>query len=594
MTSDEEPRTIAILMSVNHELAKRFEEMAALLEIIGANAFRVNAHTRVARALENLSTDVSLIAQEPKALEKIEGIGKSSAAKIVEYLQNGEISDLNDLRREIPDGLIDVLGIPGLGPKTVGRLWKELHIESLDDLKAAITDGSLEALPRMGAKTITNIAEAIEFMESSGGRIRLGTAMPLAQRIIETLAQLKGVKRIEHAGSLRRGRDTIGDVDILLSTTQRELASTTFQTMEGVSKVLVAGETKSSVRLKDGVQVDLRVVEDDAFGAALLYFTGSKEHNVVLRERAIARSMRLNEYGLFPDDGKKETPQSRGINPVAKAKESEIYAALELPWIPPELREDRGEFQQPIPEDLIEESDICTELHAHTTASDGRLSIEELAEAAKAAGRWFLAITDHSRSSPQANGLDVDRLKRHAAKIREANEVIEGITLLAGSEVDIHIDGSLDYEDDILAMLDVVVASPHASLRQAPKIATKRLCAAARHPLVSVIGHPTGRLINERKGLQPDMDALIDAAKEGNTALEINANPYRLDLRDVHVRAATEAGALIAINCDVHKAEHFGFLRYGISTARRGWLRAPSCVNTWTEKKLLSWLNPGS
>ena len=581
-------------MSANLELAQRFQEMATLLEITGANAFRVNAHTRVARALENLASDVSTLASDPKALEAIDGIGKSSAAKIVEYLDTGEISELDALRDKVPDGLIEVLAIPGLGPKTVGRLWNELGIESVDELKKAIGDGTLEALPRMGAKTIANIAEAIEFMESSGGRIRLGTAMPMANSIIESLRALKGVKKIEYAGSLRRGKDTIGDIDILLCSEEPATASEAFQTMDRVTKVLVAGNTKSSVRLKDGVQVDLRVVEADAFGAALLYFTGSKEHNVVLRERAIARSLRLNEYGLFPDDGKKEPPQTRGIKPVASGSEEEIYAALDLPWIPPELREDRGEFEHAPPEDLIDASVIRTELHAHTTASDGELTIEQLAQAAKDAGRTILAITDHSRSSAQANGLDVDRLKRHSEDVRKANERIKGITLLAGSEVDIHADGSLDYEDDILASLDVVVASPHASLRQDPAKATKRLCAAARHPLVSVLGHPTGRLINERKGLEPDIDALIAAALEGNTALEINANPYRLDLRDVHVRRAAEAGALIAINCDVHAAEHFQFLNYGISTARRGWLRSPMCVNTWSPKKLLSWLNPES
>lgn len=581
-------------MSQNQELADRFQEMAVLLEITGANAFRVNANTRVARALESLSSDVSSLAGDSKALEAIDGIGKSSAAKIIEFLDTGEITDLIALRNEVPDGLIEVMAVPGLGPKTVRRLWQELEIESIDDLKTAVEDGSLEALPRMGAKTIANIAEAIEFMESSGGRIRLGTAMPIAERILSVLRDLDDVEQIEYAGSLRRGRDTIGDIDILLCSTNPNAVSETFRTMDGVTKVLVGGETKSSVRLEDGVQVDLRVVQANAFGAALLYFTGSKEHNVVLRERAIARTMRLNEYGLFPDDGEKAPPQSRGIEPVAAETEEEIYSALDLPWIPPELREDRGEFDHELPKDLIKDSDIRAELHAHTTASDGHLTIEELAEAAKAAGRKILAITDHSRSSPQANGLDVDRLKQHIEDVREADQAIKGITLLTGSEVDIHADGSLDYEDDILAMLDVVVASPHASLRQDPATATKRLCAAARHPLVSVLGHPTGRLILERKGLEPDIDALIAAAIEGNTALEINANPYRLDLRDIHVRAAVEAGALLAINCDVHKADQFEFIRYGIATARRGWLRAQSCVNTWTPKKLLAWLNPSS
>ncbi|MCP3861404.1 MAG: DNA polymerase/3'-5' exonuclease PolX [Phycisphaeraceae bacterium] len=580
-------------MSSNEDIGSIFEEMATLLELTGANGFRVNAHTKVARVVEGLSSDLAEVARGEKGLaelQKIDGIGKSSAEKIVAFVATGTVPELEDLRSEVPDGLRTVMQVPGLGPKTVRRFWQEASVESLADLEAALDDGRLEALPRMGRKTLDNIRASIDFMKSAGDRRRLGDAMPLAERVVAVMEAVPGMRRVAWAGSLRRGQETIGDVDILVSTDDPEAASTAFREQPGVSRVLVAGETKSSVRLEEGIQVDLRVVPEEVWGATLMYFTGSKDHNVALRERAIARGLRLNEYGLFPEDDEATPPQQRGIAPVAASTEAEIYEALELPWIPPELRVDRDEFDRPIPGDLVTVEAIRAELHSHTTASDGKLSIDELAAAAMAGGREILAITDHSRSSAQANGLDVDRLRRHADAIREADARIDGIRLLAGSEVDIHADGSLDYEDDVLAMLDVVVASPHASLRQEPAVATARLCAAARHPLVSIIGHPTGRIIGSRKGLEPDIEAVIAAAIEGETALEINSNPLRLDLRDIHVRAAVEAGCLISINTDAHRAEHLGFIRYGVLTGRRGRLEAEGCINTWAPDRLLAWL----
>ena len=580
-------------MSSNEDIGSIFEEMATLLELTGANGFRVNAHTKVARVVEGLSSDLAEVARGEKALaelQKIGGIGKSSAEKIVAFVATGTVPELEDLRSEVPDGLRTVMQVPGLGPKTVRRFWQEASVESLADLEAALDDGRLEALPRMGRKTLDNIRASIAFMKSAGDRRRLGDAMPLAERVVAVMEAVPGMRRVAWAGSLRRGQETIGDVDILASTDDPEAASTAFREQPGVSRVLVAGETKSSVRLEEGIQVDLRVVPEEVWGATLMYFTGSKDHNVALRERAIARGLRLNEYGLFPEDDEATPPQQRGIAPVAASTEAEIYEALELPWIPPELRVDRDEFDRPIPGELVTVEAIRADLHSHTTASDGKLSIDELAAAAMAGGREILAITDHSRSSAQANGLDVDRLRRHADAIREADARIDGIRLLAGSEVDIHADGSLDYEDDVLAMLDVVVASPHASLRQEPAVATARLCAAARHPLVSIIGHPTGRIIGSRKGLEPDIEAVIAAAIEGGTALEINSNPLRLDLRDIHVRAAVEAGCLISINTDAHRAEHLEFIRYGVLTGRRGRLEAEGCINTWAPDRLLAWL----
>lgn len=581
-------------MGLNADIVDAFEEMAILLEITGANGFKVNAHAKVARVVEGLGRELDDVARGPDAstqLAAIDGVGASSVKKIVELATTGSIAELETLRAEVPPGLRDVMRIPGLGPKTVRRLWTEIGVESIEDLEGRLEDGSVESMSRMGRKTVENLRSSIEFMKSAGDRRRLGDALPIAEELVDRLRALDSVRRIEFAGSLRRGRDTIGDIDILVVTDDPAGVGEAFRTQPGVVGVLVGGETKSSVRMDNGFQVDLRIVPEAAWGAALMYFTGSKEHNVVLRERAIARDLRLNEYGLFPQPpGEDGPPQDRGIQPVAAATEEEIYRHLDLPWIPPELREDRGEFDATTPPDLIEVDAIVSELHSHTTASDGRLSIDELAEAAKARGRRILAITDHSRSSAQANGLDEDRLRRHADAIREADARIEGIRLLAGSEVDILADGRLDYDDEILAMLDIVVASPHVALRQDRDLATKRMCAAARHPLVTIVGHPTGRLIPDRKGLDLDIEALVEAALEGRTALEINANPYRLDLRDSHVRVAVDAGCRIAIDTDAHRAEHLDFLHYGVLTARRGRATSADCINCLDEEALLEFI----
>ena len=576
-------------MSTNNELAEIFGRMAAILELTGADRFRVAAHARVQRVLKDMTVDVGTLADDPAKLTALEGIGAKSAKKIVEYVSTGRIAEDEALRAEVPEGLLDVLGVPGLGPKTVRRIWIEADVTDLPSLAAAIEDGRLEALPRMGAKTIQNIRDSMAFAQRAGTRLRLGQALPIAESIVARLEQTPGTHRVWYAGSLRRGRDTIGDIDVLATSDDPSALTETFRALPGVEKVLVAGATKSSIRLERGVQVDLRVVESDAFGAAALYFTGSKAHNVRLRERAIKRSLRLNEYGLFPDDGNDEPPQARGIAPVAAATEEDIYAALDLPWIPPELREDRGELDAEIPA-LVELGDVCSDLHTHTVASDGKMTIDELACAAIECGYHTVAITDHSRSSAQANGLDVDRLLRHVDAVYEANERYEEITLLAGSEVDILADGHLDYDDKTLARLDLVVASPHVALRQSPEDATARLLRAITHPLVHIIGHPTGRMINRREGLSPDIDALVSAAAEHGTALEINANAMRLDLRDTHVRAAVDAGALIAINTDAHAPVDFDQLRYGVLTGRRGWLPKDGCINTWSAKRLHAWL----
>jgi len=593
-------------MSFNAELAARFEQISRMLELTGANPFRVNAHAKAARVIGDLHTDLGPIAEDVKALMEIEGVGKGTAEKIGEYKRTGRIQEHEDLKREIPAGLLPLMDVPGLGPKTVALMWKERGITDEAGLRRAIEDGSILTLPRMGAKTVENIRASLAFKETSGRRLSLGIAMPIAEAIVARLERVRGVEQVAYAGSLRRGRDTIGDIDILVATADPDAASDAFVAMPGVTKVLAKGESKSSVRLSisgadfarwggdgadaGGVQVDLKVVPVSSWGAAMMYFTGSKEHNIRLRERALKKGLTLNEYGLYPDDGGKEPPQKRGVKARASRTEESIYKALGVAWVQPEIREDAGEFDVDEAPALVEVGDIRSELHAHTTASDGSLSLEELVAGAKARKFHTIAVTDHSKSSAQAGGLDENRLRAQRRQIEKLREASPGIEILCGCEVDILADGRLDFDDDFLAGLDVVVASPHVALAQDPKKATARLIRAIENPYVHILGHPTGRLINRRKGLEPAMGEIIAAAVEHDVALEINAHWMRLDLRDTHVRAAVEAGAKIAIDCDVHEASDFDNLRYGVLTGRRGWLTAGSCINTWTRARLHKWL----
>ncbi len=591
-------------MSFNASLANLFDRMSAMLELTGADRFRVNAHAKAARVIRDHTSDLESIAADQKALTAIEGIGKGTAAKIAEFAETGSIAEHDELAKQVPAGVLEMLNIPGLGPKTVKLLWDEKGIESIHALKDAIEDGSILDLPRMGAKTVENIKESIAFIESSGKRLHIGVAMPVAEALVRRMLDTPGVTRCAYAGSLRRGKESIGDIDVLATTADAEAARAAFCEHSSVIKVLARGEHKCSVRLslaglggrfaadaEAAIQADLRLIPESSWGAAIMYFTGSKEHNVRLRERALAKGLTLNEWGLFPDDRDNPTPpQQRGVPPVASESEESIYAALGLPYLPPTVREDRGEFDLKQTPRLIEVSDIRAELHSHTVASDGEMSIEESAAMAIERGFHTLAITDHSQSSAVANGLKPDRLMEHIERVRAADKAIDGITLLAGSEVDILVDGNLDYDDDLLQMLDVVVASPHAGLKAKPAQATKRLLKAIGHPLVHIIGHPTGRLIERRPGMEPAMDELIAAAIEHDVALEINAHWMRLDLKDTHVRAAVEAGCKIAINCDVHAPGDYDNLRYGVLTGQRGWLPPEQCVNTWDHTKLHDWL----
>jgi DNA polymerase (family 10) len=620
-------------MASNGALAKLLDEMAKMLEVLGEDSFRASAHARASRAVDGLAQAAT--GMDRAALLAVDGVGPKMADKILEYARTGGIAEHAALRARVPAGLLEVLEIPGLGPKTVHAMWSQLGVTDVASLSRAIEDGSLRTLPRMGEKAVEKIRAGVAMLATAQKRLRLGQATPIAEALVARVLSHASVARAQAAGSLRRGKETVGDIDILIALKpgkERDAPGVMefFRATPGVARVLAAGDSKSSVmvslnldeaRWEDGsaaggagggrgrtIQVDARVVAASSFGAALQYFTGSKEHNVALRGIAQRRGLTLNEWGLFKDE-EWDAHQARAKGatdvegriasglPTALAGEDEagIYAALGIACPPPELRENRGELsmgpgQGPT---LIEVGDIKSELHAHTTASDGDLSIEELAREAARRGFHTIAVTDHSQSSTIANGLRPDRLRRHIDAVRGAHERLHkelGITILAGSEVDILADGGLDYDDELLALLDVVVASPHAALAQEASVATARLLRAIRHPLVHILGHPTGRLIDRRAGLSPEMGELFAAAKEHGVALEVNAHWMRLDLRDVHVAEAARAGCLVAIDCDVHQREDYDNLRYGVSTARRGWLSREQCVNAWAAGKLHAWL----
>ncbi|RMF73197.1 MAG: DNA polymerase/3'-5' exonuclease PolX [Planctomycetota bacterium] len=563
----------------NADVARVFNEIADLLEIKGESAFRVNSYRRVARSVGELAEDINEVAARG-GLAAIPGVGKSSAEKIQELLDTGRVTVREQLAQEVPVSLLELLRIPGMGPKKAALLWKQRGVDSLDALQAAIDAGGLADLKGFGPKSIEKIRKGIEFLRSSGARTRVGVAWEIAERMRDAVAAMSGVTRVEHAGSLRRGCETVGDLDLLCIAADGPSVIERFTKLPDVKDVLAAGDTKGSVVVEyapgRSIQVDLRVVPAESFGAAWQYFTGSKEHNVRLRERAVRRGWSLNEYAL-----------SQGERIVAAASEEEIYQALDLPWIPPELREDRGEFElTETPLDLVTAGDIRGELHMHTTASDGKFSIEEMACAARERGYEYICITDHTASSAIANGLDAERMREHIRAVRAADAVLDDITILVGAEVDIRADGSLDYDDDLLAQLDWVVASNHYHMSDDRDANTQRALAAIRNPYVNLLAHPTGRIINRREAMPIDIEAIAAAAADSGTALEINSNHLRLDLKDQHARLAAERGACISINCDAHHVSHFDQIRFGVATARRAWIRRAQVVNTWPLKKL--------
>jgi DNA polymerase (family 10) len=604
-------------MSFNERLAERFERIAKILELLGEDKFRVNAHSRAARTVESQSVDLSTIASDKKALTAIEGIGPKIADKITEFATSGRITELEELEARVPPGLLRVMEVPGLGPKTVAMLWQQAGVQTLEDLKRIIDDGSILTLPRMGEKSVEKIKKSMAFVAEGNKRLELGVAMPLAELIVDAVLKWPGVERATFAGSLRRGKDTIGDIDILVATSDMAGTSERFTKLPGVVEILSSGEGKSSVRMRasadlgrwgadadgQGVQVDLRVIPLDRWGAAMMYFTGSKEHNIRLRERALKRGLTLTEWGLFPDDEDPIPPHRRGVKPVAAAMEREVFAALRAgggaSGDPGGQGRDRAcgaGVCEPREEGRGAPASAdrgCGHQGGAARAHDG-VGWEDVDRGVGGRGQAARVPHDHGdgplKSSAVAGGLSPERLVEHVRAVHAARAEVKGITILAGSEVDILADGTLDYEDELLRQLDVVVASPHASLSQEPEVATARLVRAIEHPLVHILGHPTGRLINRRRGLEPDMQAIYKAAKAHDVALEINAHWMRLDMRDVHVKGAMDAGCLVAINCDVHDPRDFDNLRYGVVTARRGWVTAERCVNAWEGSVLHGWL----
>lgn len=564
---DTEPETVDA-----HRVAQVLEDMGTILEIQGENPFRCRAYHNAAQAVRSLPDDLAEMLADGR-LAKVPGIGATMLDKIGRLVTQGRLREFDDLKRQTPSGLITLLRVPGLGPKKVQALHKALGVATLADLKAAAESGRIAGLKGFGEKTAEKIREGIAFVESTGERMLQSTAWRLALPLLEALRGMKGVERADVGGSLRRRADTIGDLDLVFAARDPEPVLVAMSRLPSVESVLGLGGTKLSVRLSEQVQCDLRGVLPEQYAFALNYFTGSKAHNIALRRRAQARGLKLSEYALEGESG-----------PVVCADETALYRALGLEYVPPELREDMGEIEAAetgrLPK-LIESGDLTGTFHCHTNWSDGANSLEEMAEAARAAGLTYLGIADHSRSAAYAGGLSLERVRAQWSEIDALNKRLgKGFRVFKGIECDILPDGSMDYPDDVLAGFDYVVASVHSSFRQPRAQMTARICAAAAHPSVTMLGHPSGRLLLARAAYEVDLDAVIDACAEHGTMIEINADPHRLDLDSVHCRRARDRGVRLVINPDGHEVGAFALLDYGIAVARRGWLMRKDIWNT--------------
>ena len=561
----------------NTEIAERFGTIVSLLQMKGEKSFTVRAYQRAERTIERFPQDMDAMVAEGEDLTKIPGVGKAISDKITELVTTGNMSYLERLKAEFPDGVLDLIEIPGLGPKTVVRLWKELDVTSVDALEAAVEDGRVESLPRMGKKSAENIGRAIRFAKSKSDRFPMARAMDISRRLTAYLRQTcEGISDLVVCGSVRRFEETVGDLDLVCVTSDPAAAMDAIAGMDGVAEVLGHGEKKTSVVLDSGMQVDLRVCEPHHLGAMLQYFTGNLHHNVRLREIATGLGLSLNEYGLKNvETGDLETYTT----------EEALYDRLGLQYIPPELRQGGGEVELArsggIPR-LVELSDIRGDLHTHTDWSDGRDTMEEMILEAKARGLEYIAVTDHSVGRGIANGLSIERLENHGKRLKQLESDIGGIRILRGTEMDIRADGSLDYPDEVLDQLDWVVASVHSAMGQDSATMTERIIKAMRNPHVSAIGHLSTRLIGERPPVDADYDAIFRAAADTGTALEINGSLERLDLKDAHVSRARELGASLVINTDAHTTEGLGNMEYGVSLARRGWCQPTHILNCLT------------
>ena len=562
----------------NSEISAIFREITKILEIKGDNPFRIRAYERAAQNIDGLTEGIEDFIRDDR-LTDIPGIGKDLADKIKEYVSTGRIKAYEDLKKKIPGGLLDLLNIPSIGPKTAKLLYEKLKIKDISGLEKAIQRNKLQGIFSIKEKTVENILKGIEILKRGRKRMTLAQAVQVADEFVGALKKLPAVKKISVAGSLRRQKETVRDIDILMISRKPKKIMDVFTGLPDVATVLAKGETKASVRTKDDVQVDCRVEEDKSFGAALLYFTGSKNFNIKLRQIAIKKGLKLNEYGLF-----------RNGKFVCGRSEEEMFKSLGLPYIEPELREDSGEielakeFQLP---HLIELKDIKGDLHAHSKWSDGRNSIEEMAIAARLRGYSYIAITDHSESLKIAGGLRATDLKKKKREIDKINGKLKDFRVLYGTEVDIDSEGRLDYKDQVLKELEVVVAAIHTGFKQSKSQLTKRLIRACQNKYAHIIAHPTGRLWGTRDAYAIDMDEVLKAARDTNTHLEINAFPQRLDLNDLNCRRAKEIGARLVIDTDAHIAGQLESMKLGVSVARRGWLTCNDVINTLPVEELL-------
>lgn len=566
----------------NLEIAKLFNEIADLLEIKDENVFKIRAYRRAAMNLESLTEEIEDVATRGGLLE-IAGIGKDLAAKIQQALQTRRIEYLEELRKEIPRGVVELMSIPGVGPKTAKLLFEKLQVDSVESLEALAQAGKLLGLPGIKEKTVKNILKGIQVVKKGRERMGLGRALPLAREIVQLLEKLPQVKRISMAGSLRRMRETAKDVDLLVTSTKPAKVMEVFTSLPQVAEVLLRGDTKATILHREGIQVDIRVVEPACFGAALLYFTGSKAHNIRVRELASRKGLKVSEYGVF-----KEVTGKR----IAGATEEEVYKVIGLPYIPPELREDAGEIEAALEgrlPDLVELKDLRGDLHAHTNWSDGHHNLEALIEAAHRRGYEYIIVSDHSRSSTVAGGLSEERLLEQVEKVRALNKKYPKLRILAGSECDILADGRMDFPDRVLAQLDIVLAAVHSRFKQGRAEMTARIVKALGNPYVNILAHPTGRLIGERDPYDVDLEAVFAAAKQHGKAVEINAQPARLDLNDHHARRGKELGVKFSIDTDTHFLDQLENMTLGVATARRAWIGKADVINTMPLSKLLTW-----
>jgi len=562
----------------NSDVASMFEELADILEIEGANPFRVRAYRNGARAVGGLSQSLRDLVPRDEDLTQYPGIGQELAAKIKEIVDTGSLSALEEARQRVSPDLVSLMHIQGLGPKRVKALHDKLGVNSLADLQQAAAEGKVAELSGFGAKTQESILEEIERFQGEEKRYKLAVVEDVAATLSRHLEQQNGVQEVQVAGSFRRRKETVGDLDILVTGNRSDEVMQALVNYEDVRQVLAHGQTKSSVIMKNGLQVDLRFVEQDSFGAALHYFTGSKAHNIAVRRLALDRELKVNEYGVFQGDQK-----------VAGKSEEEVYASVGLPYIVPELREDRGELEAAAKDrlpQLIQLNNVCGDLHVHTKATDGKNTLQELAQAAREMGYEYLGITDHTRNLSMVGGLDEHRLMEQMEEIEAVNTRFSGITLLKGSEVDILKDGSLDLPDWVLQKLDFCVCSVHTAFNLSREKQTERILRAMDNPNCTILGHPSGRLIGSREAYDVDMERVLQGAGERGCTLELNSQPDRLDLDDVYCKAAKELGVKVAISSDAHQIGNLGLIRYGVDQARRGWLEAEDVVNTRSLEEL--------